>query len=175
MRDNPLHKRKYLYLYLAVGYLFISINLYINGLGIIFPTCVGYLIIARTSYLLHFNNKVFLYTVIPSAIMVILTIPFLLIEFIQSDASKYIYWPANVLAYFILITHCFGIYKCSVVNDFKKIKTLSIISFLLIPTSTIIWYLSPLLGISKTMSFFIYETPKLFFAVVSYLCYKKFA
>jgi hypothetical protein len=173
MRHKTVHKRENLYLFLAIGYLCVSINLTINGMGILLPTFVGYFIIARTSYALRFKNKAFLYATVPSAIMTALTFPQMTVELVRTDAYKYLFFPTLVLGYFILIVHCFGMYKCAVLDSLGQVKAAIIGVLCLIPVSFILWYLSETLGIPKAVYFMIYESPKFFFALVCYLCFKK--
>ena len=173
IRHKIVHKRENLYLFLAIGYLFISINLSINGIGILLPTFVGYFIIAKTSYALRFKNKAFLYAVIPSAIMIALTFPQMTVEIYKTDLYKYLSLPMHVFDYLILIAHCLGIYKCAVLDNLKQVKHASIGVLCLIPVSFILWYSAKTLGIPMAVYFLIYESPKFFFALVSYLCFKE--
>lgn len=175
MRGKAVGKREFPYLFLAIGYLCVSINLTINGMGILLPTFAGYLIIARTSYMLRFKNKTFVYAVVPSAIMTVFTFPQIVVEFIHTDAYDYLVWPMIVLGYFILIVNCFGMYKSAVLDNLGQVKAAIIGVFCLIPVSFVLWCLSETLGIPRAVSFMIYETPKFFFALVCYLCFKQSA
>jgi uncharacterized membrane protein len=158
---------------LAIGYLFISINLAINGIGILLPTFVGYFIIAKTSYALRFKNKAFLYAVVPSAIMIALTFPQITFEIYKVDSYKYLSVPMHVFGYFILIAHCFGIYKCAALDNLKQVKHAIIGVLCLIPVSFILWYSAETLSIPMAVYFLIYESPKFFFALVLYQYFKK--
>jgi hypothetical protein len=140
---------------------------------ILLPTFVGYFIIAKTSYMLRFKSKSFLYTVIPSAIMIALTFPQIAVELIQTAAYEYLHWPVIIVGYLLLIFHCFGLYKCVVLDSLAHVKAAIIGVFCLIPVSFTLWYLSETLIIPKVMSFMIFESPRFFFAVVSYLCFKE--
>ena len=158
------------YLLLTIGYLCITINLDINGLGILLPTFLGYILMAKASYVLRENVKIFGYAVIPSVTMAVLTIPFLVTEFISW--IDFLFWPMQILEYCIIIIHLIGIYQCTVLNNAKKIKA-GLITFVIVLLSfRILWFYSSKLDIPQILTFVIYEIPKLFFIYILYLCYK---
>ena len=168
-----VQRRNNAYFVLAISYLCISINFYINGMGITLPTFVGYILLAKGSYLLRGNNKIFGFAVIPAVIMAIMTFPHLLIEY-ATGAPLYIFWPMEILAHAIIIIHSVGIYKCSVSNNSKQIRSSLAVFIIILLLSRTLWYLASMLSVSVKFTFIIYEAPKLLFAYILYLCYKKF-
>ena len=165
-------RRNNAYLVLAIGYLCISVNLYINGMGIILPTFVGYILLAKGSYLLRDNDKIFWYAVIAFVIMAIMTFPHTVIEYV-TGAPLYIFWPMEILGYVIIIIHGVGIYRCSVLNNSKQIRSALVALIIVFIPCRILWYLASQLYIPVKFTYILYEIPKLFFAYILYLCYRK--
>ena len=168
-----VQRRNNAYFVLAIGYLCISINFYLNGMGIILPTFVGYILLAKGSYLLRVNAKIFLYAVIPAVIMAIMTFPHILIEY-ATGAPLYIFWPMEIMAYAIIILHGVGIYQCSVLNNSKQIRFSLVVLIIILLLSRTLWYLASTISVSVKFTFILYEAPKWLFAYILYLCYKKF-
>lgn len=159
------------YLLLVFGYLCISINLYIGGIGILLPTFVGYILLSKASYLLCDKARIFRYAVIPSAIIALITFTFIEIG-LSLYVSKYLGWLIQIIEHCIIIIHFIGIYQCAVLNNSKRIKIGLVVFAISLLALRTLWYFSFNLGISKNFSIIIYEIPKLFFTYICYLCYK---
>ena len=158
------------YLLLTIGYLCITINLYINGIGILLPTFLGYILMAKASYILRDKIKIFNYAVIPSVTMAVLTLPLLTTESISW--IDFLFWPMQILEYSIIIIHFIGIYQCSVLGNAKKIKTGLVAFVIVLLAFRILWFYSAKLDTPQSQTFVIYEIPKLLFTYILYLCYK---
>jgi hypothetical protein len=165
--------REYGCLWLAAGYLCAGLNLQINGLGILLPTFAGYFMIARGSYILRERARLFLYAVVPAAILAVLTVPHLAIEYIRSPISKYAFWPEIIMGYFVIVINAFALYEFLGRSNHSILKGAIIAMFWYIPVCVFYSASLELIGAPGALHLFLIESPKLVFALICYMSYRR--
>ena len=84
----------------ALGHLCVAVNLAINGIGILLPTCFGYAIVAGASWSLRDDQRSFLFATLPSVALALLTFPDLFRGAVADGLVSYddwTLWPVLLL------------------------------------------------------------------------------
>lgn len=157
---------------LIVGFLCVSINLEINGYGILLPTSLGYGLIWLGCYELRFKQQSFAWTSYVAITLAVLTLPQLVHGDLSQETIELIYlishWPAVALD--LSLVALFTISICSEAT-FQKQPSIKPIALMAIPiaiaSSTTGWFFSEEENPALILPLLIYVAPMYYLAFVS--------
>lgn len=158
------------YKFIATGYLFVAVNLQINGLGLIFPTCFGYALIGLACWSLRDRYWSFRFASFPAAILALLTFPDLFRGAAQGTEAYYdwILWPSITLELLLMAFVASGLWYEA---DSKGIGWLRWAVIALAPIAIVSllawWYFPVSSNATLIASFLIYVIPAFYLAAVN--------
>jgi hypothetical protein len=164
--------------FIAVGYLFVAVNVQINGLGLYLPTCFGHASIAIACWSMRDRQSVFRYAAFASAILAVLTFPSLFSGSIAGHLSGYYswtFWPWYFLYLSSMVLVSMGIWFEANLKGIDVLKTFCHVLILVIFVSQTIWWFTPLTG--KTLyltSALLQVVPALYLSVLCAAAARKF-
>jgi hypothetical protein len=157
---------------IAIGLLCTSINLEINGLGILLPTSLGYALIAIGSHDMRDRSGVFAYVVVVAIILAIAALPLLVHGVIARDIwevfSTWVGPPSLFMEVLLWLLVASGIYLGAVRSKQNGIRNAAGLAFPIILGAIIAWSFYPVKdNASKIASFVVYQIPSFYLVVVA--------
>lgn len=157
---------------LVVGFLFVSINLHINGYGILLPTSLGYGMIWLGCYELRFKQHSFAWTSYVAITLAVLTLPQLVHGDLSQQAIELIYliahWPAVALELSLIVLFTISVSSEATFQNKPFIKPIALMAIpIAIASSTTAWVFSEDENPALILPLLIYVAPTYYLALVS--------
>ncbi len=165
------------YSLITLGFLCTVINLELNGLGILLPTCFGYVFIAAGAGSLQSKQRIFKWTIYPAALMAIVTFPDLFRGVIQGEFEAFhgwTFWPTFAIETALKIMLAIGLWQEANYQNSRIIKNLAGGTAMVFAIFLPLWKFFPVKDNATLIaSFLVYEIPSFYLAFVFYLASKK--
>jgi hypothetical protein len=156
--------------FISAGYVFVAINLQINGLGICLPTTVGYGLIVVGGWLLR-DHPPFRLAVVPAALLAIVRFPNLFRGATDGTAmesfDRWTFWPSILLEIVLIAIVALGVWRIADSRGRTPLKRLATAIFPVLTLSLLAWWFFPVTSNATLIaSFAVYAIPALFVAAV---------
>lgn len=158
------------YWIIATGYLFTAVNIQINGVGIVFPTCFGYALIGLACWSLRDNHWSFRFAPLPAAILSLLTFPDLFSGAAQGIEAYYdwILWPSITLELSLMALVAIGLWYEADLNGVAWLRYAVIALAPITAASMLAWWFFPVKDNATLIaSFLVYVIPAFYLAAVN--------
>lgn len=156
---------------ISVGYLFVALNIVVNGIELLLPTCFGYALITAGAWGLRDAQRVFRYVPIPAVILAVLSFPDLFrfsMPHHLHGFEHWIFWPriAFEIVLFGMVT--WGIWYEVDLRCHARLKALVVAAAPVLVASMAGWWYYPVTSPSTlTIKILIYDIPAFYLAAVS--------
>jgi hypothetical protein len=157
---------------LIIGFLFISINLEVNGYGILLPTSLGYGMIWLGCRELRHMQRSFAWASFVALPLAVLTLPLLVRGYLSEETFNLIYnntfWPMIALELGLIALFTIAVCQESTVQKVPSVKPVAMLAVPITIAAYITWWLLPVEKNSMLLlSFLIYRVPTFYLAFVS--------
>lgn len=165
--------------FLSIGYLFVAMRIQINGIELIFPTCVGYGLIALASWQLRESVAWTAWAIVLSLVLAIYTFPMLFLGMLRQDVYAYdtwAFWPSVVCELLLYGVIAEVINRLAVQQQHREFRRLTRLTIPIALASFIAWYFFPqTTNLLFVISSMIYVIPAFYLSAIAALAAKRLA
>ena len=146
---------------LAIGYLFVAVNIEINDLGILLPTFVGYALIAMATWSLGERQRIFRHAAPLAAILAIVSfVRFMHCAVDVRAFTRLVLWPSCVLEVLVIVIVSIGLWREGLSRNATWLKAASLAAVPVLAGSLVAWWFIPVSNNTlKIASFLVYVIP----------------